>query len=175
MPNSEYKSGLQRHRPDVNTHSFFDQRHRIWEKYSTSPFIWMTPTAWFGVTPELIADSIAQHVSTHAPKERPLLFDIFGGPGGNSIAFARSGHWKRVYHIEKDPAVHACARHNAVVYEVEDRITFEKGDVFEVFGIGVPEERKTKAQSVLSTALSKFGVVFGSPPWGGEYLCCRHG
>lgn len=84
--------------------------------------------------------------------------DAFAGAGGNTIAFARSGHWKRVYAIEKDPAVLRCAQHNAEVYGVADKITWFQGDCFEII--------KSQLKD-----LAPYSVLFASPPWGGMSLC----
>jgi hypothetical protein len=97
---------------------------------------------------------IAEHVATTAPAGRSILIDAFAGPGGNTIAFARSGKWKRVYAIEKDSAVLQCAKHNAKIYGVEDKITWFEGDCFHIL--------KNQLKD-----LAPYSVVFGSPPWGG--------
>lgn len=106
---------------------------------------------------------IAEHMSTSAPKEKIILIDAFAGVGGNTIAFARSGHWKRVYAVEKDPTVLKCAKRNAEVYGVQDRITWFEGDCFEII--------KNQLKD-----LAPFSVIFASPPWGGmnnSILPCR--
>ena len=73
------------------------------------------------------------------------------------IAFAQSGRWKRIYAIEKDPAALACAKHNAELYKVQDRISWYQGDCFNVL-------EQDLAQ------LSKHSIIFASPPWGGELI-----
>lgn len=99
---------------------------------------------------------IAEHIAKSAPKGRSILVDAFAGAGGNTIAFALSGRWKRVYAIEKDPAVLQCAKHNAKVYGVENKITWFEGDCFEII--------KNQLKD-----LAPYSVLFGSPPWGGKY------
>ena len=89
------------------------------------------------------------------------------GVGGNTIAFAQSGRWKRVYAIEKDRATLDCAIHNAEVYGVADRITWLHGDCFEVLGLA--ETKGIDATDTLKKIASNYGVFFASPPWGGEY------
>lgn len=101
--------------------------------------------------------TIANQLAQSAPSDRKVLVDAFAGAGGNTIAFARTGKWKRIYAIEKDPAVLRCAKHNAKVYGVEDKITWFQGDCFEV----LKNELK---------ALAPYSVVFASPPWGGNCL-----
>lgn len=75
--------------------------------------------------------------------------------GGNAIAFAQSGRWKRVYAIEKDPNVLACAKHNAEIYGVQDRISWYLGDCFKVLEDQLAD-------------LCQYSVLFVSPPWGGK-------
>ncbi|ODH44758.1 hypothetical protein ACO22_00748 [Paracoccidioides brasiliensis] len=132
--------------------NYWVQRYTIFSKYDDG--IWLTDNAWFGVTPEPIAQKIAQHMADSAPKDRNILVDAFAGAGGNTIAFAQSGRWKRVYAIEKEPAVLQCAKHNAKVYGVDDKITWFEGDCMQIL----------KHQL---SVLSPYSVIFASPPWGG--------
>lgn len=118
----------------------------------------MTDNSWFEVTHESIAHKIAEHMDHAAPEERAVVLDPFCGVGGNVIALAQSKRWKRVYAIEKDPAALACARHNAEIYGVADRITFFEGDCF---------EQLNKPDAPLANLIKKHGVIIASPPWGG--------
>lgn len=131
---------------------YWYNRYDIWSKYDEG--IWMTDDVWFGVTPEPVANKIAEHVAA-APKTKTILIDAFAGAGGNAIAFARSGRWKQIFAVEKDPDALACAKHNAELYGVAKMIWWIEGDIFEVLG------RQLKAAA-------KNAVVFASPPWGGE-------
>ena len=92
-----------------------------------------------------------------APAGRSILVDAFAGAGGNTIAFALTGKWKRVYAIEKDPAVLRCAKHNAKVYGVDNKITWFEGDCFHIM--------KNQLKD-----LAPYSVVFASPPWGGMWF-----
>lgn len=91
------------------------------------------------------------------------MLDCFAGIGGNAIAFALSGY-KRVYAIEKNPAALACARHNAEIYGVHDRITFFMGDCFDILGLN---GHKAGISDALVEVVKKAGFIFASPPWGG--------
>ena len=105
----------------------------------------------------------AEHVAAAAPAEKAILIDCFAGVGGNAIAFAKSGRWKRVYAIEKDAKVLACAKHNAEIYGVQDQISWYEGDCFQVL------------QKELVDLVEQ-SVVFASPPWGGKsFLLGRWG
>lgn len=94
-----------------------------------------------------------------APETKKVVIDAFAGAGGNSIAFALSGRWKRVYAIEKNPAILKCAKHNARIYGVEDKITWFQGDCFEI----LKDQLKD---------LAPYSVIFASPPWGGKSSKC---
>lgn len=90
-----------------------------------------------------------------APPSKAILIDCFAGVGGNVIAFALSGRWKRVYAIEKDPRALACAKHNAQIYDVQDKISWYEGDCFSIIGNELAD-------------LGEHSVIFASPPWGGK-------
>ncbi|KAJ5662832.1 RNA cap guanine-N2 methyltransferase [Penicillium longicatenatum] len=132
--------------------NYWAQRHRIFSKYDEG--IWLTDDAWFGVTPEPVANQIAADLANSAPADRSILVDAFAGAGGNTIAFAKSGKWKRVYAIEKNPAVLQCAKHNAKIYGVDDKITWFEGDCFEILRNQLKD-------------LAPYSIIFASPPWGG--------
>ncbi|GAB1195123.1 RNA cap guanine-N2 methyltransferase-domain-containing protein [Aspergillus pseudonomiae] len=132
--------------------NYWAQRYKIFSKYDEG--VWLTDDAWFGVTPEPVANKIAEHIASAAPASRMILVDAFAGAGGNTIAFARSGRWKRVYAIEKNPAVLQCAKHNAKIYGVEDKITWFEGDSLQIVNNQLKE-------------LGPYSVLFASPPWGG--------
>ncbi|CAO1597348.1 MAG: hypothetical protein LQ349_006306 [Xanthoria aureola] len=131
---------------------YYHQRYSLFSRYDDG--ILMTDTAWFGVTPEPVANKVAQHLSEGAPASKAILIDCFAGVGGNTIAFARSGRWKRVYAIEKDENAMLCGKHNARLYGVDGLISWFHGDCFEVM--------KNELEP-----LSQHSVVFASPPWGG--------
>lgn len=90
-----------------------------------------------------------------ASPSKATLIDCFAGVGGNVIAFAQSERWKRVYAIERDPKALACAKHNAEIYGVRDRISWYEGDCFEIL-------RNELAD------LGSRSILFASPPWGGK-------
>ncbi|KAJ9654016.1 putative diacylglycerol O-acyltransferase tgs1 [Neophaeococcomyces mojaviensis] len=127
--------------------------------------IWTTDDSWFEVTHESIARTIADHVAAARPSNKPIMLDCFAGVGGNAIAFALSGAFRRVYAIEKNEAALACARHNASIYGVLDKITFFHGDCFDILGLNGVKPGVTV--DVLSKVISQAGIIFASPPWGG--------
>lgn len=132
--------------------NYYHQRFSIFSRYDEG--ILMTDGAWYGVTPEPVANKTADHVANACPAEKAILIDCFAGVGGNAIAFALSGRWKRVYAIERDPKILECAIHNAEIYGVHNQISWYQGDCFEVL-------MKELADLV------NHSVIFASPPWGG--------
>ena len=144
-------------------YKYWTQAYFIFSLYDSG--IWMTDTAWFSVTHEAVAAQVASHIATAAPASKSIIIDAFAGVGGNTIAFALSGRWKRVYAIEKDWATLQCAKRNAEVYGVGGRITWFHGDCFEL--LGCDEDRKENKVDALSVVIGTYGVLFASPPWGG--------
>ncbi|KAI4127712.1 MAG: hypothetical protein LQ338_003087, partial [Usnochroma carphineum] len=131
---------------------YYHQRYDLFSKYDEG--ILMTDAAWYGVTPEPVANKVAQHISSAAPISKAILIDCFAGVGGNTIAFARSGRWKRVYAIEQDEAIICCGKHNAKLYGVDQKISWFHGDCFEIIKNDL-------------APLGQYSVLFASPPWGG--------
>lgn len=163
--------------PPTNTPTpplrYYHQRHSLFTLYTTPPGIHLTDTAWFGVTPEPVAQQIAADLSPPTPSSPSTIIDIFAGAGGNTIAFALSHKWTRILAIERDPATLACAQHNARVYGVYDAITWILGDSFEVLALlrGIQHGEESTGDDELASLLGDMPaastVVFASPPWGG--------
>ncbi|XP_064626164.1 trimethylguanosine synthase-like [Lineus longissimus] len=128
---------------DPTLRKYWAQRYRLFSKFDDG--IMLDKEGWFSVTPERIAEHIAERCQCD------VVIDAFCGIGGNAIQFAFT--CERVIAIDIDPAKLECARHNAEVYGVADRIDFITGDFLQ-----------------LAPHL-KADVVFLSPPWGGpQYL-----
>ncbi|KAI9775729.1 MAG: Trimethylguanosine synthase [Geoglossum umbratile] len=132
---------------------YWQQRYSIFSRYDEG--IWMTDDAWFGITPEPVANKIAAHLS-HTTSATTII-DLFAGAGGNTIAFAQSGHWEKIIAIEKDPLAITCGKHNAEIYGVGDKIQWIEGDCFEVL----------QNETYFFFEFGNKCVVFASPPWGG--------
>ena len=152
---------------------YWEQRYSIWSAYDHG--IYMTDDAWFGVTPEPVAVRVASDLmdwietkSCIAAEngieipERKVIIDIFAGAGGNCIQFALSGQWGRVVAIEKDADTLACAKINAHVYGVYDKITFIHSDCFKYvadhLSLSPGDPYRINPEET---------VIFASPPWGG--------
>ncbi|KAI9770994.1 MAG: hypothetical protein M1840_002698 [Geoglossum simile] len=131
---------------------YWEQRYSIFSRYDEG--VWMTDDAWFGITPEPVANKIAAHLANAT--SATTIIDLFAGAGGNTIAFAQSGHWEKVIAIEKDPLAITCAKYNAEIYGVRDKIQWIEGDCFEVL----------KNENHSFFAFGGSCVLFASPPWG---------
>nr|XP_003224359.1 PREDICTED: trimethylguanosine synthase [Anolis carolinensis] len=131
---------------DPELAKYWAQRYRLFSRFDEG--IHLDREGWFSVTPEKIAEHIADRVRQSFKSD--IIVDAFCGVGGNSIQFALAG--KRVIAIDIDPVKIRLAHNNAEVYGVADQIEFICGDFMK-----------------LASSL-KGDIVFLSPPWGGpEY------
>ncbi|KAG6844818.1 hypothetical protein H0H87_003385 [Tephrocybe sp. NHM501043] len=130
---------------------YFAQRERYFSRYSVPPGCLLDEEGWYSVTPELVADQIAERCRCDT------ILDAFCGVGGNAIAFAKT--CQRVIALDTSSTRLALARHNAQIYGVADRIEFILSDYIDF----------AKSQTVLSHTrrARNIDVVFLSPPWGG--------
>ncbi|XP_054841231.1 trimethylguanosine synthase [Eublepharis macularius] len=131
---------------DPELAKYWAQRYRLFSRFDEG--IQLDREGWFSVTPEKIAEHIADRVKQSFNAD--IIIDAFCGVGGNAIQFALAA--KRVIAIDIDPVKIALAHNNAEVYGVADQIEFICGNFMQ-----------------LASRL-KADVVFLSPPWGGpEY------
>ena len=123
---------------------YWFQRYRLFSKFDEGILI-LDEEGWFSVTPELIAAHIASRCAGR------VVVDGFCGVGGNAIQFALK--CEKVIAIDISIQKIQCARNNARVYGVEDKIVFIVGDFMKI------------------APVLRADAVFLSPPWGGpEYL-----
>ncbi|KAL0076298.1 RNA cap guanine-N2 methyltransferase-domain-containing protein [Phycomyces blakesleeanus] len=136
----------------TNNYRYFYQRYSYFSKFDQG--ILMDKEGWYSVTPEKIAIVTAERCRAD------VIIDAFCGCGGNSIQFAFT--CERVIAIDLDPVKLHCARNNARIYGVEDRIEFIQGDFFKL----APTLQVTPPPPLFLA-----DVVFLSPPWGGpDYI-----
>ncbi|KAK7031440.1 Tgs1 protein [Favolaschia claudopus] len=131
---------------------YFAQRTRFLSLYSTPPGCLLDEEGWYSITPELVADRIAERCRCDT------ILDAFCGVGGNAIAFAKT--CERVIALDISPTRLKLARHNAQIYGVADRIEFILGDY-------ISFAHSYLSMQSGSTPSRKIDVVFLSPPWGG--------
>ncbi|KAH7328789.1 RNA cap guanine-N2 methyltransferase-domain-containing protein [Stachybotrys elegans] len=141
---------------------YFAQRYSIFSLYDDG--VCMTDDAWFGVTPEPIANQVAYDMFSNDDSKTTII-DVFAGAGGNSIAFALAERWQRVISVEKDASTLACAQNNASVYGVGTGIiTWVHGDSFEYIDALVNRPETLHPDLRVDPEST---MVFASPPWGG--------
>ncbi len=129
---------------------YWHQRYRLFSRFDSGTKL--DSESWYSVTPERIAEHIAQRF---AKQSNYIIIDAFCGSGGNTIQFALIPGVVRVIAIDIDSSKVEMAKHNAQIYGVCDRIQFIIGDYIEL------------AKSCRLRA----DAVFLSPPWGGpKYL-----
>ncbi|RIA91568.1 RNA cap guanine-N2 methyltransferase-domain-containing protein [Glomus cerebriforme] len=148
---SEKKDNLSKllFRPTSSKHlprgleKYWHQRYLLFSLYDEG--IMMDEEGWYSVTPEYLAEYLAKRCACDT------IIDAMCGVGGNAIQFAKT--CKKVIAIDIDETKLYCAKNNASIYGVEDKIEFILGDFYDL----VPQ--------------LKADVVFLSPPWGGpSYL-----
>ncbi|KAF5362192.1 hypothetical protein D9756_002112 [Leucocoprinus leucothites] len=137
---------------------YFSQRMRYFSLYDKHPGCLLDEEGWYSITPERIADQIAERCRCD------VVLDAFCGVGGNTIAFAKT--CERVIALDTNPTRLALARHNAHIYGVADRIEFIQADY-----ISFARAFLASGSSSTPNMRRKIDVVFLSPPWGGpSYL-----
>ncbi|KAL4065721.1 RNA cap guanine-N2 methyltransferase-domain-containing protein [Scleroderma yunnanense] len=136
-------------------HLDFSQRKRYFSLYDHGCLL--DEEGWYSVTPELIADQIAERCRCDT------VLDAFCGVGGNAIAFAKT--CSHVIAMDNSPTRLALARHNAIIYGVADRIEFILADYI-AFANTYLNNRSSNKRLI--------DVVFLSPPWGGPDYISQH-
>ena len=95
---------------------------------------------------------------------KTTLIDVFAGAGGNTIAFALTGRWKRIIAVERDASTLACAQNNAALYEVDDVVTWVHADSFDYLRLLAYSPDNVHTDLKIDVGET---VIFASPPWGG--------
>jgi trimethylguanosine synthase len=103
----------------------------------------------------ILYSKIAEDLAALTQPSRTVIIDMFGGVGGNAIAFALSNRWEQVIALEKDPSVIACGQYNAAIYGASEQITWINEDCFSYLAANSSSIDPSKT------------VIFASPPWGG--------
>lgn len=163
----------------------FSQRTRYFSLYSKPPGCLLDQEGWYSVTPELVANQIAERCRCDT------ILDALCGVGGNAIAFAKTcqrgtsvsltlsrGNSKMtrtspaVIALDISPTRLALARHNAQIYGVADRIEFILADYVSFARAYLAVQAASPSANSSTGQMSrKIDVVFLSPPWGGpSYL-----
>jgi trimethylguanosine synthase len=127
------------HDPNVVHDKYWAQRRRLFSRFDRG--CQLDSEGWYSVTPEIIADHVANRVSdliTSSPafihqsgmKEEQkglVILDAFCGCGGNSIAFGKlpSHIVSKVVCVDTDRSKLIKAAHNASLYDIpKDKLVF---------------------------------------------------
>lgn len=161
-----------------NLQKYYRQRYDFFHLFDEG--IQIDEEGWFSVTPERIAHHTAQAIfDRHG---QGIIWDAFGGVGGNAIQFAKAG--MHVIATELSECRLEIARHNATIYQVDWYIDFILGDAYQFpnfwrlhpsskSGNKRRNGRKMRKRQLkkVNYLMSPFCSVFLSPPWGGpSYL-----
>ncbi|GAA5882967.1 hypothetical protein JCM16303_006766 [Sporobolomyces ruberrimus] len=131
---------------------YWAQRYRLFSRFDEG--CEMDREGWYSVTPENIAVQIAERCRSG------VIVDAFCGVGGNAIQFAFT--CERVFAFDTSKVRLACARRNAEIYGVADRITFILGDWVEWTKEYIARKDRGEVKPE-----EEIEVIFLSPPWGG--------
>ncbi|KAL8277570.1 hypothetical protein RQP46_010002 [Phenoliferia psychrophenolica] len=131
---------------------YWAQRYRLFSLFDEGCH--MDLEGWYSVTPEYVAAQIAERCRSS------VIVDAFCGVGGNAIQFAFT--CEKVIAIDNSPVRLACAKHNAEIYGVADRITFILGDF-----VSWSKDYVLRKSAGSVEPSDDVEVVFLSPPWGG--------
>lgn len=123
--------------PNLVHDKYWAQRRRLFSLFDRG--IQLDSQGWYSVTPEIIADHVAQRVATLASSPEfkqsasghdgkgVIILDAFCGCGGNSIAFGKlpSDVVSMVVCVDTDRSKLLMAAHNASLYDIpRDKLIF---------------------------------------------------
>jgi len=166
---------------------YWAQRKRLFSRFDDG--IKLDQEGWFSVTPEAIADHIAERMVTDC--QGLIMLDAFVGVGGNAIAFARRTEVSRVICVDIDDTRLRLAANNCRVYDVpDDKVVFVLADACNVLSyyqearLSTKSEPTSEIQKVYGYSYGgiellpdQVDAIFLSPPWGGsdyEKVGCRN-
>jgi 16S rRNA G966 N2-methylase RsmD len=134
---------------------YWDQRYRLLSRYDKG--IILDPESWYSITPEIIANHITYQflkLSKKLKKNLRVALDCFSGSGGNSISLAK--HFDCVIAVDIDEQKHYNCRHNADLYNVENRIFTITTDVNTLFDHLLVINKTQNVTSLISNEQLKY-------------------
>lgn len=135
---------------------YWNQRYNLFSRFDDG--IMMDDESWYSVTPENIAQHIANRFRQSLGDGHRVIVDGFCGVGGNLIQFALACPYYQIVACDINPDKLKMAKHNAKIYGVEHQCEFVLGDFM-------------KLMQCLES--DRIDAVFFSPPWGGiNYQDC---
>lgn len=168
---------------------YWAQRKRLFTKFDKG--CKLDRDGWFSVTPEIIANHIAQKMFHGHHDDKAIVLDAFAGVGGNSIAFALRPEVSLVICVDIDESRLCFAANNCLVYDIpREKIVFILADAMDVLAryksgalASCLQHLSTKESPVHRKRFSadyhgyryggvellpeKLDAIFLSPPWGG--------
>jgi trimethylguanosine synthase len=169
---------------------YWAQRHRFFSRFDDG--IQLDSESWFSVTPEQIADHIAERLlqskqdgtaaTTQSEQQQGLVvLDAFCGCGGNAIAFAKRPEIALVVCVDVDEAKLIKTGNNANIYNIPpEKLLLVHANaclVLKLYQNGFLVTESDRASEVKEASGYKLGsesilpkqihAVFLSPPWGG--------
>lgn len=164
LPNGDCGDGIVNPHPDAVEDKYWAQRHRLFERFEQG--IQLDREGWYSVTPQAIADHVAQKMTTggataSTPNERKqqgetgsmIVLDAFVGVGGNAIAFAKRDEVGLVICVDSDPNRLALAANNCRVYDISPaKVLFVCADAVTVLRAFQNGKRMTRASATAAKA-----------------------
>lgn len=175
--------------PEKVHDKYWAQRRRLFSRFDMG--IQMDSEGWYSVTPEVIADHVAQRVASTGSDNNnntnpKIILDAFCGMGGNGIAFGKIPSISLVVCVDIDRTKLRMAAYNATLYDIPpEKIVFVEGSslfilehcyrdgVLEDFtGKPMPEMVPTERCGGfliggIGLLPKRIDAVFMDPPWGG--------
>lgn len=186
LPNGDCGDGIVNpHSKDQVADKYWAQRKRLFTRFEDG--IQLDKEGWYSVTPEAIANHIADRVisSFNGNDNGLVILDAFCGCGGNAIAFARRPEVSLVVCVDTDLGRLQMAANNASIYNIEkEKLLFIHDNAIQIlsrYSNGTliattkvdndhHEESKLHDYTCNGTLPNQLDCIFLAPPWGGvEY------
>lgn len=164
---------------------YWAQRKRLFTRFDDG--IQLDKEGWYSVTPEAIANHIADRVISSLNGNGLTILDAFCGCGGNAIAFARRPEVSLVVCVDTDLGRLQMAAKNASIYNIEkEKLLLIHDNAIQILSkysngalISAPTTKvdndnhdATKLHGYACNGIlpQQLDFIFLSPPWGGiEY------
>ena len=191
LPNGDRGDGVPNPHDKRLVHDkYWAQRKRFFSRFDEG--ICLDKEGWYSVTPEVIANHIANRVVAGKEIGSMLVMDAFCGCGGNTVAYANRPEVALVIAIDVDRAKLKLAANNAAVYNVSaDKIRFIHGNAYDAlrrYKNGKRLDKATEQSEIVKVPMEtehgfqiggmdllpeNLNSIFLSPPWGGmDYESC---
>ena len=120
IPNGDCGDGIVNPHPkDQVADKYWAQRKRLFTRFDDG--VQLDKEGWYSVTPEAIANHIANRVISSCNDNGLVILDAFCGCGGNALAFARRPEVSLVVCVDTDLGRLQMAAKNASIYNIEEK------------------------------------------------------